>query len=135
MEREGIAVVVVEDGSSDGTGGILDAWEREGVKRWVVRHPVNRGKAAALATGFGRARELGFSHAITIDTDGQLRPEEIPSLVEAARKSPRALVVGCRDETTADYPKKSRLGRRVSNLLVKWESGAVVADSQCGCRV
>jgi uncharacterized protein (DUF2062 family) len=44
-------------------------------------------------------------------------------------------VLGCRDETAADYPKKSRLGRRVSNRFVYWESGARVSDSQCGFRV
>src|SRR5258706_4281557 len=111
VDALGMAVIVVDDGSGDGTAEVLRRWEKGGAQRWVVTHSENRGKAAALATGFGRARELGFSHAVTIDTDGQLRPEEIPSLVEAARKSPRALVVGCRDETAADYAEKSRLGR------------------------
>jgi uncharacterized protein (DUF2062 family) len=72
---------------------------------------------------------------VTIDTDGQLDPAEISRLVEAARSSPAALVLGVRDETAADYPARSRTGRRVSNLFVRLESGLRVADSQCGFRV
>ena len=59
------------------------------------------------------------THAVTIDTDGQLDPDEIPRLLDAARAAPQALILGTRDETAADYPARSRTGRRVSNLLVR----------------
>jgi uncharacterized protein (DUF2062 family) len=134
--RVGLPILVVNDGSTDGTSGILEHWkQKEEGDRLVVTHPSNRGKAAALRTGFEAGLEAGFTHAITIDTDGQLDPAEIPLLAAAAQRAPGALVLGCRDDQAPDYPGRSRLGRRVSNLLVRWESGARVEDSQCGFRV
>ena len=78
------AVIVVNDGSTDGTAEILQRWAGGGVERVVLTHEVNRGKAAALWLGFERALALGFSHAVTIDTDGQLNPGEIPTLLKTA---------------------------------------------------
>ena len=49
--------------------------------------------------------------------------------------TPDAIVVGVRDETAADYPAVSRLGRRCANRLLRWETGLRVEDSQCGFRV
>jgi glycosyltransferase involved in cell wall biosynthesis len=133
----GLPVIVINDGCGDGTAGLL---ARLGVENaipgmTVITHPVNRGKAAALYSGFDAARESGYTHAVTIDTDGQLDPEEIPVLLAVARENPDALVVGKRDERIEGYPTKSRLGRRISNLLIRLESGVRVEDSQCGFRV
>ena len=134
VARQGLAVIVVNDGSTDATARLLHDLQRElGIT--VRTHEGNRGKAAALRTGFAAAREAGHTHAITIDTDGQLDPSEIPQLVNVARGTPEALIVGVRDERAADYPARSRFGRRFSNLMVRLESGLRVADSQCGYRV
>src|SRR5436305_6135741 len=128
----GLPTIVVNDGATDDTAAILEQWRlSDAGARIVLIHERNRGKAAALRTGFAHAASAGFSHAVTIDTDGQLDPIEIPKLVDAARRTPGALVLGCRDEAAPDYPGKSRLGRRVSNRLVLRESGARVGDSQC----
>ena len=89
----------------------------------------------ALLSGFAAAQAAGHTHALTIDTDGQLDPAQIPSLLEIAGREPDAFVIGTRDAGSADYPSRSRLGRRVSNLLVRLESGLKVSDSQCGFRV
>ena len=136
----GLTFIVVNDGSTDETARILatlaeEEHGRDAHATSVVTHPVNRGKAAALRSGFARAREMGFTHAVTIDTDGQLDPAEIPALLEAARRAPGAMVLGCRDVSAADYPKASRIGRYWANVMVRWESGARVGDSQCGFRV
>jgi uncharacterized protein (DUF2062 family) len=135
--RLDLPILVVNDGSTDTTVEILQRWGGTGTdeNRIVLTHPHNRGKAAALRSGFARAAALGFTHAITIDTDGQLDPAEIPQFLRCAKRNPAALVLGARDESAADYPGKSRLGRRVSNRLVYWQSGVRVADSQCGFRV
>jgi uncharacterized protein (DUF2062 family) len=101
----------------------------------VHAHTQNKGKAAALKTGFAAAADAGYTHAITIDTDGQHDPEEIPVLLEAARANPSAYVLGFRDDTRPDYPAKSRIGRRISNFFIRIESGLRVRDSQCGMRV
>jgi uncharacterized protein (DUF2062 family) len=130
-----LPLVVVNDGSTDDTGGILAALSSSDPGVTVVTHPRNRGKAAALMTGFAAASDAGYTHAVTIDTDGQLDPEQIPQLLSLARRTPQALVIGQRDENTEGYPSKNRLGRRVSNLFVWMQSGVRVADSQCGFRV
>jgi len=70
----------------------------------VIDHPRNRGKAAALQTGFAAAAEAGYTHAVTMDSDGQLDPEQIPELLAAAHEHPRALVLGVRDASRPDYP-------------------------------
>ncbi len=138
IAAQGLPVLVVNDGSTDDTAGILKRWIAqpiEGTLRQVVTHPRNRGKADALRTGFSAARQQGFTHAITIDTDAQLDPAQIADLLLEARQHPAALIVGDRDATANDYPAKSRAGRRVSNFCVKLESGLNVSDSQCGFRV
>jgi uncharacterized protein (DUF2062 family) len=103
--------------------------------RDVVTHEVNRGKAEALRSGFRRATERGFTHAVTIDTDGQLDPSQIADLLHAARSHPNSLILGDRDMYALDYPQKNRIGRQVSNFAVWLESGLMVNDSQCGFRV
>jgi glycosyltransferase involved in cell wall biosynthesis len=135
LEVLGLPIFVVNDGSTDRTADILSRWQSGGEGRHVCVHRSNRGKAAALRSGFEAAHAAGFSHAVTIDTDGQLPPEDIPAILAAAAACPAALVLGARDECARDYPVRSRLGRRVSNLLVRWECGQQVLDSQCGLRV
>ena len=130
----GLHAFVVNDGSSDDTAAVLAQWSRD-ANVTVITHDVNRGKAAALMSGFAAAGRAGYTHAVTIDTDGQLDPRQIPALLDVARGEPEAFVVGTRDATAADYPSRSRLGRRVSNLLVRLESGLRISDSQCGFRV
>jgi uncharacterized protein (DUF2062 family) len=130
----GLPVIVVNDGSTDDTREVLAARAGSpGVK--VLTHPRNRGKGAALRTGFTAAAEAGYTHAISIDTDGQHDPAEIPKLLGRAREMPEALVLGLRDESAPGYPAKSRLGRRLSNMAIRMESGVRVDDSQCGLRV
>ncbi len=135
IDAAGLPIIVVDDGCTDGSAHILTEWQRDGTGRTVVGHPRNRGKAAALQTGFEKAREMGFTHAITIDTDGQLDPAQIGDLLTEARQSPDAIILGSRPSRSARYPAVSRLGRWASNVLLKWESGLRVSDSQCGFRV
>src|SRR5436309_1986351 len=82
--RRSLPVIVVNDGSTDATPEILAELRRD-MRVQVATHQRNFGKAAALRTGFALAGAAGYTHAVTIDTDGQLDPEEIPRLLDAAR--------------------------------------------------
>jgi uncharacterized protein (DUF2062 family) len=135
VASHGVPTLVVDDGCTDGTGAILAAWRGAGDGRDVVTHPVNRGKAEALRSGFRHATDRGFTHALTIDTDGQLDPAQIADLLHAARSHPHSLILGDRNMYAPDYPSRNRTGRRLSNFAVWLESGLRVNDSQCGFRV
>jgi glycosyltransferase involved in cell wall biosynthesis len=84
-------VIVVDDGSTDATGEIAAA---AGVI--VVRHESNRGKGAALNTGFHRARALGAAAVVTLDGDGQHRGDELAVLAEPVLSGQADIVVGSR---------------------------------------
>lgn len=133
----GLPVLLINDGCTDATEDVFNSWLREHprIDARMIRHRHNRGKAAALKTGFKAAMQAGYTHAITIDTDGQHDPELIPRLLEISRQQPLAYVLGVRDDHHADYPARSRLGRRLSNLFIRLECGIKVADSQCGMRI
>lgn len=137
LQLLGLTVLVVNDGSTDGTGELLAGRvaEDSSGRLFTLAHPINRGKAAAMRSGFDWAAAHGFTHAITIDTDGQLDPADIPLLLEQSRQHPKAMVLGTRDAHAAGYPRASRLGRWAANTLIFWESGLRVPDSQCGLRV
>ena len=120
-------VYVVDDGCTDGTRAIAEA---SGAT--VLVHEVNRGKAAAMQTGFARALADGFTHAITMDADGQHLASDLPAFLAAIRGEPGALFVGVRDMATA--PGVSRFGRANSNFWVWVETGHLVGDTQTGFR-
>ena len=89
----GIATFVINDGSTDETAHIL----RQIGSVTVLTHPSNQGKAAALRSGFIAAAQNGFTHAVTIDADGQHDPEQIPTMLEMALAHPEAIILGVRD--------------------------------------
>jgi glycosyltransferase involved in cell wall biosynthesis len=123
-------LIIVDDGSTDGTRGTLASMERVE----VLTHPVNRGKGDALMTGIRRARELGYQRAITLDSDNQHDPADIRKFEEAAVRHPSSLVIGVRDMRAAGAPLKSRLGRWLSNVGILFFCGHRVADAQSGYR-
>ena len=137
LERVGVPMIVVNDGASDSTADLLAAWSARdhAVSVEVLTLPENRGKAAAMRAGFVHARQAGYTHAATMDTDGQLAPEEIPAMLDAASAVPEALVLGRRSEHTPGLPKSNLTGWYTSSLGLWLETGVVVRDSQCGLRV
>jgi glycosyltransferase involved in cell wall biosynthesis len=124
------AVIVIDDGSTDRTEEVS---KRAGAE--VVRHSVNLGKGAALLSGLRAAKDRGFTHAVTLDSDGQHDPADIPKLLEASRAVPEGLVIGARDFNVPNVPGGSKFGRKFSNFWVWVETGTRLSDTQSGFRV
>ncbi|MGO9713740.1 MAG: glycosyltransferase family 2 protein [Polyangiaceae bacterium] len=122
------ALIVIDDGSSDGTGEIA---ARAGAH--VVGHGKNRGKGAALATGLGTARALGFDVAVTVDADGQ-HPGDSARMVLYGSDDPRALVLGIRNLARDGAPGPNRFSNGISNFFLSRFTGVTLADTQCGLR-
>jgi len=123
-------VIVVNDGSTDDTGKILAA--ENGIV--VVALPQNQGKGAALRAGFAAAEKHGFTHAITIDADGQHATRELPAFAAASRKQPEAFIIGVRDLVKENAPRGRRLTNNISTFWFKVETGVKLTDTQCGYR-
>jgi len=123
-------VIVIDDGSSDRTS---DAAREAGAD--LVRFERNRGKGAALRTGFARALERGASAAITIDADGQHDPAQIPRLLARWRETQAGIVIGSRAGAYDGMTRLRRLGNRFSNRAVSFFAGAPIDDAQSGLRL
>jgi glycosyltransferase involved in cell wall biosynthesis/uncharacterized protein (DUF2062 family) len=123
-------VFVVNDGATDNTPRILE--ELGGIV--LLEHPTNRGKGAALLTGFREALERGFTHAVTLDSDGQHSAEKIAAFLEAARESPESIILGNRNFEGSGAGRGSRLGRKNSNFWTWVETGLRIPDTQTGFR-
>jgi glycosyltransferase involved in cell wall biosynthesis len=121
-------VLVVDDGSTDGTG---DLARRAGAR--VLRHPRNRGKGAALRTGFAWAKQWGADCALTLDADGQHSPEEALRIGWYPVPS-TTLVLGVRDLVAAGAPNENRFSNGVSNFFLSRFSGQELKDTHCGLR-
>jgi len=128
--RQVLPVIVVNDGSTDATAESL----AEEVDLEVLTLPRNQGKGAALVAGFRRALELGYTHAITLDADGQHPVEALPALAAACRDQPQALIVGVRDLKAAGAPRGRRVTNAFSNFWFRVETGVALHDTQSGLR-
>ena len=127
----GYPVFVVDDGSTDSTYDTI----KDIPDVTILRHSQNRGKGAALLTGFAEAAKSA-DWALTLDADGQHRPEDIPRLVAAVPEGKRLIVVGRREGMLAEnVPWASRFGRKFSNFWVQASGGPVVSDTQSGMRL
>ena len=100
----------------------------------VVTLPRNQGKGAALRAGFAEAVRRGFTHAITIDADGQHSPDELPLFIAASRKQPEAFVIGVRDLVRENAPRGRRITNDISSFWFRVETGIRLPDTQCGFR-
>jgi glycosyltransferase involved in cell wall biosynthesis len=133
-------VWVVIDGSSDGSARLLDSLvdpasprHRPGLS--VFELPSNQGKGAAILHGLREALQAGFTHALTMDADGQHPPELIPAFMAASESAPQAMILG-RPVFDASAPALRVRGRRISNWWVNLETfGAGIGDSLFGFRV
>ena len=125
-------VIVVNDGSTDKTPEILQTLPETVT---VVSYEKNRGKGHALVTGFRQAAKMGFTHAVTIDADGQHFAEDIPLLIEAMERCPEAIIVGCRNLTEENMPRQNTFANKFSNFWFRLQTGCPLSDTQSGYRL
>ncbi|WP_438425635.1 DUF2062 domain-containing protein [Aquimarina macrocephali] len=126
-------IIVVNDGATDTTQEIL----KEYPQVQQIHLPKNKGKGNALRVGFVSAQKQGFKYAITIDSDGQHFPEDIPAFITALEKSENKniLLIGARNMSQESVPKKSSFGNKFSNFWFWVETGTKLQDTQSGYRL
>ena len=125
-------VIVVNDGCTDNSAEILASF---GNAITVVDYGKNRGKGYALKQGFKKAKALGFDHALTIDSDGQHFPEDIPLFVNALEQNKEALIVGSRNLNQENMPSGNTFANKFSNFWFKIQTGIDLPDTQTGFRL
>lgn len=124
-------IIVINDGSTDSTLQILEKYSIT-----IIDLSENRGKGNALKIGFRKAKESGYNYAITIDSDGQHYPDDIPVFVEdLLNENEEVLLIGNRNMSQDGIPKKSSFGNRFSNFWFWFETGIKLEDTQSGYRL
>ncbi len=129
----GHALLVIDDGSLDQTRSVAEQYVDKGVS--LLHHPVNRGKGAALRTGFAWALEKGFDVAVAMDSDLQHDPNDLLGLLQVFEREKLDVLIGDRMHDQSDMPAARRLG----NWFSSWGTGNFchqkVFDAQCGFRI
>jgi len=123
-------VVVIDDGSSDGTGEIAQT-----AGATCLQLPTNCGKASAVRAGIAFAREHNFTHVITLDGDGQHLPDDIPVILRVAQETAADLVIGARCFDRALMPRSRYFSNVVGSRLASALVGREIRDSQSGFRL
>lgn len=127
---DGDSILVVDDGSTDSTSRVAEESDVS-----VERHEHNRGKGAALKTGFAYAIEKGFDAVLTLDSDMQHPPSLAPKFIEMQRETRADIVLGNRLSDLSDMPLHRRFSNLTTSFFVRLWTGAGIRDSQCGYRL
>ncbi|WP_378175356.1 DUF2062 domain-containing protein [Aquimarina sp. SS2-1] len=128
-------IILINDGSTDDTATILEKYQ-ESIT--IITFAENKGKGMALREGFKQAHLLGYDYMITIDSDGQHFPSDLPIFLEALEKQdPETplLLIGSRNMDDPSVPGKSSFGNKFSNFWYYVETGIKLKDTQSGYRL
>jgi len=122
-------IFLIDDGSEGEDSSLLS--ERYGIN--VIKHAHNRGKGAALKTGFEVALQRGYTHVLTADADGQHPARFVPLFIKAARKYD--IVIGSRKGQIKRIPLHRQLSNRITSTFISVMLGRRIEDSQSGFRL
>jgi len=125
----GVAVIVVDDGSTDRTPEIVSR-----LPVTLLHLDSRHGKGEALRRGFREARRQGYAAVLTMDGDGQHLASDIPRIVAAARRYPGHIVIGARLLNREQQPHARRRANAVADWGISWACAQPVADTQSGQR-
>ena len=123
-------VVVIDDGSSDASVAQL-----HGLPVTLLRNERNLGKAASLWRGFESAQARAARFVVTLDGDGQHRPEDIGRLLNTAERFPGNIVIGARLHDKKNFPARRYYANQFARFWISWAAGYPIADTQSGFRV
>lgn len=139
LQQHPTQLLVVNDASSDNTAAVLQAMAAKlpahAASFQSIHNTENLGKAGSLWRGFEQAIRQQMDVVVTIDGDGQHRPEDIPALLEKHLKQPNRLIIGARERNLKTQPLGRFLANRFANFWISWASGYGVHDSQSGFRL
>jgi glycosyltransferase involved in cell wall biosynthesis len=122
-------ILVINDGSNDDTSKIA---QQAGAT--VISHKKNKGKTAAIKTGFKYAISQNFDYAVTIDGDAQHNPREIPTVLENVVNNGNDISLGVRYGNNTEMPIWRKVGKRILDFATSMGNGGTITDSQCGFR-
>ncbi|MDR0674331.1 MAG: glycosyltransferase family 2 protein [Zoogloeaceae bacterium] len=136
LRAQALPVILVDDGSDDATARVLAALAAERTDITLLRHPENRGKGAAVATGLDyAARQTEASHVMQIDADAQHDLAALPDFLKAAADRPEAVITAF-PRYDESVPRGRRYGRYLTHVWVWINTLSFrIVDSMCGLRV
>ena len=129
--EHGYELIVIDDGSDEVIENLFAEDEKKHIH--FLRHEINQGKGQAIVSGVTKAKELGFSFAVSIDGDGQHLASEVKKLLEINKDG--KIIIGARNFDLEHVPNGSKFGRWFSNFWACWDTEQTITDSLSGFRI
>jgi glycosyltransferase involved in cell wall biosynthesis len=124
-----LPIVVVDDGSVDGSGLIVQDLKNKNLN--LLTHKINLGKGAAMKTGAEYAFKDGAGAVIFMDSDGQHKASDLPKFIDALKSGKYDVVLGSRNMGMG-VPLVRYLGNKIASVILKFLFGVYVSDPICG---